>query len=51
MKALVYNGLTASVEDHLDRHTDAMRTCFNSADHAEGVAAFLERRPPIFTGK
>jgi enoyl-CoA hydratase len=51
VKALVYKGLTASVEDHLDRHTDAMRTCFNSADHAEGVAAFLERRPPKFTGK
>ena len=51
VKSLVYRGLTASVDDHLDRHTDAMRTCFSSADHAEGVAAFLERRPPNFTGK
>jgi hypothetical protein len=25
--------------------------CFNSADHAEAVAAFVEKRTPHFEGK
>nr|MCU0261878.1 enoyl-CoA hydratase/isomerase family protein [Ilumatobacteraceae bacterium] len=51
VKSLVHQGLTASVADHMERHTSAMAPCFRSDDHREGVAAFLERRPAVFTGR
>jgi enoyl-CoA hydratase/carnithine racemase len=35
---------------HLARSRAALEECFASEDHAEGVAAFLERRPASFTG-
>ena len=50
IKSLVQEGLTASVGDHMARHTAAMAACFRSDDHREGVASFLERRPANFTG-
>lgn len=50
IKQLVHQGLTAPVGDHMQRHTTAMAACFKSDDHREGVAAFLERRPAVFTG-
>jgi enoyl-CoA hydratase/carnithine racemase len=51
IKSLVHEGLTASVGEHMQRHTSAMAACFKSDDHREGVASFLERRPPVFTGR
>lgn len=51
IKQLTYAGLTASVGEHMERHTRAMSACFRSEDHKEGVAAFLERRPAKFTGR
>jgi enoyl-CoA hydratase len=30
---------------------EAMRRCFDSADYQEGIAAFLEKRPPRFQGR
>ena len=51
VKQLVYEGLTASVGEHMQRHTAAMAACFASDDHREGVASFLERRPAEFTGR
>lgn len=51
IKNLTYEGLTSSVPAHMERHTAAMSASFKSADHREGVAAFLERRPARFTGR
>jgi enoyl-CoA hydratase/carnithine racemase len=50
IKSLVHKGLTAPVEEHMERHTTALAACFKSDDHREGVASFLERRPARFTG-
>ena len=50
LKSLVHQGLTAPVDEHMQRHTIALAACFKSDDHREGVAAFLERRPAEFTG-
>lgn len=50
-KRLVYEGLTADLPAHLSATRTALAECFASADHAEGVAAFLERRAPNFTGR
>ena len=51
IKSLVYEGITSSVDDHMQRHTSAMSASFKSDDHREGVASFLERRPAAFTGR
>lgn len=50
IKSLVYEGLGADVGEHMVNHTQAMAECFKSNDHKEGVASFLERRAPDFTG-
>src|SRR3954469_6686163 len=51
VKELVYRGLEASTADHLERHRRALAECFQSEDHREGVAAFLERRDANFVGR
>ena len=51
MKALVYRGLARAQGEHMTAHTEALTACFRSADHKEGVAAFLEKRPARFTGR
>lgn len=50
IKSLVYEGLGADVDTHMLKHTTALAECFKSADHKEGVASFLEKRPAKFTG-
>ncbi len=35
----------------LDAYDDAFRRAWSSADLQEGMAAFRERRPPVFRGK
>ena len=51
IKSLVYEGMGNDVSEHMRHHTTALAECFKSADHKEGVASFLERRAPEFTGK
>lgn len=50
MKDLVWHGLERDVSEHMQAHVTALSAAFKSADHKEGVAAFLERRPAKFTG-
>jgi enoyl-CoA hydratase len=50
IKDLVYRGLERELGDHMSAHVKALKACFRSEDHKEGVAAFLERREPNFSG-
>jgi enoyl-CoA hydratase/carnithine racemase len=51
IKALIWEGLGGELASHMRRHHAALAECFASDDHKEGVASFLERRPPQFTGR
>jgi 2-(1,2-epoxy-1,2-dihydrophenyl)acetyl-CoA isomerase len=50
-KQAVYMSQAADLEEMLRYETEAQMRCFESLDGAEGVRAFLEKRPPKFTGK
>lgn len=51
IKELVYRGLERDVAGHMGAHVEALSACFESEDHEEGVAAFLERGQASFTGR
>ncbi|MGN6304117.1 MAG: enoyl-CoA hydratase/isomerase family protein [Mesorhizobium sp.] len=48
--AYVKRFLTENMERALDFEIATAPVLFRTADHAEGKAAFLEKRPPVFTG-
>jgi enoyl-CoA hydratase/carnithine racemase len=43
--------LKAEAERDLAVVQRAVAACFDSADYHEGRTAFLEKRPPVFTGR
>jgi enoyl-CoA hydratase/carnithine racemase len=43
--------LKAEAERDLALVQRAVEACFDSADYHEGRTAFMEKRPPIFTGR
>ena len=50
IKAIIRTTGTRSLDQELDLQRDEMRRLGFTADYREGVAAFLEKRPAIFTG-
>lgn len=49
-KQAVYLSQSADLEEMLRFETEAQLRCFESEDAREGIRAFLEKRPPKFTG-
>jgi len=49
-KRLVDHALNASLEEQLEREAQLQTAATQTADFREGVAAFLEKRPPDFRG-
>ena len=51
IKAMIRESWGQSLDAALDRQRDAMRELGSTSDYREGVAAFMEKRKPTFTGK
>jgi 2-(1,2-epoxy-1,2-dihydrophenyl)acetyl-CoA isomerase len=51
IKKMIRGSWGHSLDDELDLQRDAMRELGYSDDYREGVAAFMEKRKPSFTGQ
>lgn len=50
-KQLIQQAATSDLDAQLDRERDAQQRAGRSDDYAEGVTAFLEKRPAMFRGQ
>ena len=51
MKFIIGQALRDPEDRDMQAVTQAVATCFDSADYTEGRTAFMEKRKPVFTGR
>lgn len=51
IKLAVHEGLAAGLEAGLERERELVEELFSSEDGREGIAAFAEKREPVFSGR
>jgi enoyl-CoA hydratase len=50
-KAAILDAAERSLSDGLLREREAFFRLFDTQDQAEGMAAFTEKRPPVWSGR
>lgn len=51
VKMLMQKGMSASFDEMLELEIDYQQRAGSSVDYVEGVQSFIEKRPPVFTGR